>query len=184
MGYELARAASAAGHDVTLITAPTNLQAHAGVDVVEIESACDMFEAVKRRFGGCDCMIMAAAVSDYTPLRPAREKIKKSGGTIALKLKPTPDILKWAGNHRKRNQVVAGFALDDRNLRANARRKLLEKNLDIIIANKPSAISAERSSVWIKTRRGGWLAIINKSKTVIAGKIIRLTEEFIHCSKK
>ncbi|MGA2172632.1 MAG: phosphopantothenoylcysteine decarboxylase [Sedimentisphaerales bacterium] len=177
MGYELARAASAAGHDVTLITAPTNLQAPAGVDVVEIESACDMFEAVKRTFGRCDCMIMAAAVSDYTPLRPAREKIKKSGGTITLKLKPTPDILKWAGSHRTRNQVVAGFALDDRNLRANAERKLRQKNLDMIIANTPAAIGSDRCEVWVKTAGGGWRRIAKAPKRRVAARLIRMIEQ-------
>jgi phosphopantothenoylcysteine decarboxylase/phosphopantothenate--cysteine ligase len=177
MGYELARAAVKAGHDVTLITAPTNLQAPGGMDVIEIESACDMFEAVKRRFGGCDCMIMAAAVSDYAPLRPAREKMKKSVGVISLKLKPTPDILKWAGSHRKRNQVVIGFALEDKNLRSNAERKLRQKNLDMIVANTPAAIGSDRCEVWVKTAGSGWRRIAKAPKRRVAARLIRMIEQ-------
>ncbi len=150
-----------------------------GVKVVEVESASDMFEAVKSRFDRCDCLIMAAAVSDYTPLAPASEKIKKGKGLITLKLKPTADILKWAADHKDKRQIVVGFALEDRNLRANAAKKLKEKNLDMIIANRPSAIGAERSSVWIKADRGGWMTITNKTKAEIAGKIIRLAKEHL-----
>lgn len=184
MGYELARAAASLGNKVTLITAPTSTPLPKGVKVVEVESASDMFEAVKRRFDRCDCLIMAAAVSDYTPLAPAPVKIKKGKGLITLKLKPTLDILKWAADHKHKRQIVVGFALDDKNLRVNAQKKLKEKNLDMIIANRPSAIGAERSSVWIKTDRGGWMTISNKTKAEIAGKIIRLAKERFCISNK
>jgi phosphopantothenoylcysteine decarboxylase/phosphopantothenate--cysteine ligase len=120
MGYCLARSAVLAGYDVILITAPTNLDAPKGAKVIEIESARDMFDSVKGKFGGCDCLIMAAAVSDYTPAKPARKKIKKSPGSITLKLKPTQDILKWAGAHKKQNQIVVGFALEDRDIKSRA----------------------------------------------------------------
>jgi phosphopantothenoylcysteine decarboxylase/phosphopantothenate--cysteine ligase len=185
MGYELARVAAARGHGVTLITAPTGLQAAERVGVFEVESAGEMFEAVKSRFSGCDCLIMAAAVADFTPLRPSRTKIKKCSGVITLKLKPTPDILNWAGSHKRRGQVVVGFALEDRELRASSEKKLREKNLDMVVANKPTAIGADKTSVWIKTSRRcparvssgcGWLAVRNRNKSAIAGQIIRLVE--------
>src|SRR4030067_1049023 len=78
MGYALARAALKAGHKVTLVTAPTALREPSGAVVVTVETAGDMFEAVKEYFARCDCLIMAAAVADYTPARPAKVKIKKT----------------------------------------------------------------------------------------------------------
>jgi len=177
MGYELARSALLAGHNVMLITAPTNLNAPKEAGVVEVESANDMFEAVKDKFGGCDCLIMTAAVSDYAPAKPARHKIKKSPGTITLKLKPTHDILKWAGTHKKQNQVVVGFALEDRNIKAGAERKMRDKNLDMIIANTPAAIGSERCEIWIKKAGQEWHRFADAPKKQIANRLIRLIEK-------
>jgi phosphopantothenoylcysteine decarboxylase/phosphopantothenate--cysteine ligase len=183
MGYELARAAVCEGHRVTLITAPTNLPAPEGVAVVRVETASEMFQAVKERLRGCDCLIMAAAVSDYTPVRRAKNKIRRKAKSLTLKLKQTVDILGWAGRHKRRGQIVVGFALDDKNIRVNAERKLREKNLDMVVANTPAAIGADRSSVWIKTTFGDGLAVRNKKKAAIAGKIVQLAETFIQPSK-
>jgi phosphopantothenoylcysteine decarboxylase / phosphopantothenate---cysteine ligase len=179
MGYEIARSALLAGHDVMLITAPTNLNAPKGADVVKVESARDMFEAVKGKFGESDCLIMTAAVSDYTPVKPARHKMKKSLGTITLKLKPTRDILKWAGTHKKHNQVVVGFALEDRDIKTGAERKLREKNLDIIIANTPAAIGSQRCEVWVKKAGQEWRRFAEAPKRRVASRLIRLIEQSI-----
>jgi phosphopantothenoylcysteine decarboxylase/phosphopantothenate--cysteine ligase len=119
---------------------------------------------------------MAAAVSDYTPVKTSRQKIRKSNRLITLKLKPTPDILKWAGLHKHKGQVVVGFALEDRNLKAGAECKLQDKNLDIIVANRPEAIGADKSTVWMKPARGNWTSITNKSKSMIAHAVIRMVE--------
>ena len=177
MGYELARSAIACGHNVILITAPTNLNAPKGAGIVKVESARDMFEALKDKFSGCDCLIMTAAVSDYTPVKPARHKMKKSPGEIALKLKPTQDILKWAGAHKKQNQVVVGFALEDRDIKASAERKMREKKLDMIIANTPAAIGSERCEVWVKKTGEKWRGIPEMSKKQAAGRLIRMIEQ-------
>lgn len=177
MGYELARSALLAGHNVTLITAPTNLDAPKGAKVIEVESAREMFDAVKDKFGGCDCLVMTAAVSDYTPAKPARHKMKKSPGVITLKLKPTQDILKWAGTNKKQNQVVVGFALEDRDIKAGAERKIRDKKLDMIIANTPAAIGSERCEVWIKKAGEKWRGFPEMSKKLVARKLIRLIEQ-------
>ena len=179
MGYELARSALLAGNNVTLITAPTNLNAPRQADVVKVESARDMFEAVKDKFGGCDCLIMTAAVSDYTPVKPARFKMKKSPGVVTLKLKPTQDILKWAGTHKKRNQVVIGFALEDRDIKTGAERKLRDKKLDMIIANTPAAIGSERCEVWIKKAGQEWRRFAEAPKKHVASRLIRMIEQSI-----
>jgi phosphopantothenoylcysteine decarboxylase/phosphopantothenate--cysteine ligase len=178
MGYALARAALKAGHQVTLITAPTALKPPAGAEIIRIESAAQMFAAVKEYFPRCDCLIMAAAVADYTPAKPSKAKLKKKGSTkLTLQLKPTADILKWAGRHKRKGhaaQFVVGFALEDRNLRANAERKMRDKHLDMIVANAPGAIGASTSTVHIKTRDLQWLEIVARSKTAIAKKIVAL----------
>jgi len=173
MGYALARAALKAGHKVTLISA-SDLQPPVGVDFVGVDSATEMFEAVKKFFSKCDCLIMAAAVADYTVARPAKSKIKKTRENLIIKLKPTTDILKWAAKHKKKNQMIVGFALEEKNLRANAEKKLKEKNLDMIIANTPAAIGSDKSSVQIKTPARKWLKLPQASKTTIAKKIIDL----------
>jgi len=174
MGCALVRAAVTTGHKVTLITAPTTRRLPKAAKIIEVETAGQMFEAVKKHFGKCDCIIMAAAVADYTVARPTKTKIKKSAKPLIIKLEPTVDILKWAGQHKKKNQVVAGFALEDKNIRKSAQKKLEQKNLDMIIANTPNAIGAEKSTVQIKRPGFDWVRIENATKTTIARKIIRL----------
>jgi len=179
MGYALARAALKAGHEVTLITAPTALKPPAGARVVAVESAAQMFATVKKHFPECDCLIMAAAVADYTPSRPSKTKLKKENGgpRPTLQLKPTADILQWAGRHKVAGQIVVGFALEDRNLRANAEKKLRDKHLDMIVANAPEAINAETSAVHIKTADTDWIALSPGRKHTTARRIIRLVEQ-------
>jgi len=185
MGYALARAALKAGHKVTLITAPAAQRPPGGAKVIEVETAARMFEAVKKYFHRCDCLIMAAAVADYTPARPAKTKIKKTGKHLNIKLKPTADILKWAGQHKKlrrqkteggrqRGQIVVGFALEDKALRSRAEKKLKEKNLDMIIANTPAAIGAGKTTVQIKITGREWLKLSQAGKATIAKRIVSL----------
>ena len=183
MGYALAHAAEEAGHKVTLISA-SDLQPPIGVEFVGVDSAEEMFAAVKKYFNKCDCLIMAAAVSDYTPVRPAKTKIKKTGKFLTIKLKPTADILKWAGKHKKvkskkakdKRQIIVGFALEERDVKGRAEKKLKEKNLDMIIANTPAAIGAEKSTVQIKMPDSKWLKLARATKTTLAKKIITLVE--------
>jgi len=175
MGYALAHTADKAGHKVTLISA-SDLQPPIGVEFVGVDSAEEMFAAVKKHFKGCDCLIMAAAVSDYTPVRAAKTKIKKTQREKTIRLKPTADILKWAGKHKKKKQVLVGFALEEANVRARAEKKLKEKNLDMIVANTPAAIGAEKSTVQIKMPDSKWLKLARATKTTIAQKIISLLE--------
>ena len=176
-GLALTLAALSAGHKVTLITTTTNIKPPAKANLVFAETAEEMFTAVKKYFGKCDCLIMAAAVADYTPARPAKFKIKKSNQPLFIKLKPTPDILKWAAAHKKKNQRVVGFALEDKNIRKNAEKKLKNKNLDMIIANTPASIGSDKTEVYIKTVNTEWLKISAAPKNVVAAGIIRLIEK-------
>ncbi len=204
MGFALTRAALKAGHKVTLITTTefrienSELRIKSSkfkilnskLKIVHAKTAREMFQAVKKHFPKCDCLIMAAAVADYTPARPSTTKIKRTGKSLTIKLKPTHDILKWAGTHKNsklkiqnsklwsQRRLVVGFALEDKNLQENAEKKLREKNLDMIIANTPAAIGAEKTTIQIKTRSTGWTKIKNATKAVIAEKIIQELEKF------
>ena len=178
MGYALARAVIKAGHAVTLITTPTTLRPPKEATVIDVVTSDEMFKAVKGQFEKCDCLIMAAAVSDYKPAASSKTKIKKEQALLRLDLKPTRDILKWAGRNKRKSQAVVGFALEDTNILANAERKLKSKKLDMIVANTPAAIGAERSTLHIKTKTTDWQTYNNISKTTsarqILNKIIRL----------
>jgi phosphopantothenoylcysteine decarboxylase/phosphopantothenate--cysteine ligase len=173
MGYALATAAAKADHKVTLISA-SDLQPPVGVDFVGVDSAAEMFTAVKKFFPKCDCLIMAAAVADYTPAKKSKIKIQKSSKNLVIKLKPTTDILKWAGKNKRKDQLVVGFALEDKNIRLNAEKKLKEKNLDMIIANTPAEIGSDIASVQIKTPARKWLKLPSAGKIAVAKKIIDL----------
>jgi len=176
MAYALARAAIAAGHNVTLITGPTALRPPRSAKVVGVETGAEMFQAVKRHFAGCNCLIMAAAVVDYAPADKSKTKIKKDDRTLTLKFKPTPDIVKWAG-HNKKKRIVVGFALEDKSIRKNAEQKLKEKNLDMIIANTPATIGSDRACVQVKTAGEKWVKMPSTTKAAIAARIIRLIEK-------
>ena len=178
MGNALAHAAIAAGHKVTLITGPTDLRPAKGAKVINVEAAAEMFSAVKKEFAGCDCLIMSAAVADYTPVKKRKTKIKKGSAPVTLTLKPTPDIVRWAGRSKKK-QIVVGYALEDKSIRKNAERKLQAKNLDMIIANTPAAIGADTTSVQVKTPSGKWLKMPTARKFAIASRLIRLIESLL-----
>jgi phosphopantothenoylcysteine decarboxylase/phosphopantothenate--cysteine ligase len=138
MGYALAAAAAARGAAVTLVSGPTTLDAPDGVDVVHVETAEDMHEAVQARRDDADYVFGAAAVADYTPVDPSTTKRKKEEGDLVLHLRRTPDILKTVGDHRRPDQVLVGFALETDDGHDNARRKLEEKHLDWIVLNNPT----------------------------------------------
>jgi len=177
MGYALAQAALKGGHKVTLITGPTGLLAPRGARIVRVETTADMFAAVRKHFGGCDCLVMAGAVSDFTPARPAKSKIKRRARGLTLRLKPTPDIVKWAGERKRKGQIVVGFALEDRDLRVNAEKKLRQKSMDMIVANRPAAVGKDGCGVEVKTVTGDWLKMPWAKKTETAVRLVRLMEK-------
>lgn len=142
MGYALAEAAAARGHEVTLISGPVALQPSKDVQVIRVLTAADMLAAVKLYLKKCDALIMAAAVADWTPARVAKRKMKKGGARrLMLELKPTADLLKTIAP-LKGKRIFVGFAAETHNLRNEAKRKLREKNLDLIVANDVTAPGA------------------------------------------
>ena len=135
MGYAIARIAMHRGADVTLVSGPASIAPPMCVRVVNVVSAADMFEAVKELAPESDIIIKAAAVADYTPVEHHSEKIKKSAGGTVLELERTQDILSYLGRNRKEGQVICGFSMETENLIENSKRKLQEKNVDLIVAN-------------------------------------------------
>jgi phosphopantothenoylcysteine decarboxylase/phosphopantothenate--cysteine ligase len=133
-GYAIAKEARRRGLTVTLVSGPTALKAPAGVKFVPVESSLDMRKAVLANFGRCDCVVMSAAVADWRPVYSARKKIKKSPKKT-IELVQNPDILAELGS-RKNGKVAVGFALETENLEKNALKKLKDKNLDLIVANR------------------------------------------------
>jgi phosphopantothenoylcysteine synthetase/decarboxylase len=178
MGYTIARAAIKAGYAVTLITAPTSLRPPKEAKIINVVTSDNMFKAVKAEFAKCDVLIMAAAGYDYKHAKQSGTKIKKEQTVLSLTLKPTTDILKWAGRNKRKGQTVVGFALEDKNVLENAEKKMKAKNLDMIVANAPAAIGADKSTIHIKTKTGDWTTYENLSKTTsakwILNEIIRL----------
>jgi len=131
MGYALAEAARDRGADVFLVTAPTSLPNPALVNVVQVQTARQMGEAIKSHLNEADALIMAAAVADYRPATTADQKIKKTEDDLNIPLAKTEDILKSADG----NYVRVGFAAESQNLVENAKTKVTSKNLDLIVAN-------------------------------------------------
>lgn len=135
MGYAIANVAAQRGADVTLITGKTELEPPRFVNVINVISASDMFEAVKENAEKQDIIIKAAAVADYTPKETSKEKIKKSDNDSIITLKRTEDILKYLGENRREGQYICGFSMETENMLENSKKKLNKKNADMIVAN-------------------------------------------------
>lgn len=135
MGFAIARAAMLRGADVTVVAAHTDVEPPLFTDVVKVQSAEDMFIAVKERLDSVDMVIKAAAVADYTPVTVADSKLKKSDSDMSIKLKRTMDILKYIGENKHEGLKVCGFSMETDNVIENSRKKLDSKNADMICAN-------------------------------------------------
>jgi len=138
MGYAIAAAAAQLGHKVLLVSGPTSLDVPENVDFLPVESAAEMFDAVRRHITTSDIAIFAAAVADYRPAEFADGKIKKSTDTLTLNLVRNPDILGSARSEFDFTGTLVGFAAETENLEANARDKLTRKGCNLIVANDVS----------------------------------------------
>ncbi len=172
MGYAIAEAARDRGAQVTLITAPTSLIPPVGVEAVWINTALQMRDAVLGRVAEADALIMAAAVADYRPLVPAESKVKGKPETLTLELVRNPDILSEAHG----DLLKVGFAAESEDLVANAKRKLEEKGLDLIVANDitapDSGFEADTNRVVLIDRGGGVEELPLLPKSDVAHRIL------------
>lgn len=172
MGYAIARVCSFRGADVTLVTGRTSLSRPLFVDVAEVTTAREMYEAVTERFSDQDIVIKAAAVADYRPKEVSDEKVKKSDGEMVIELERTDDILKYLGLHKREDQFLCGFSMETENMLGNSRVKLAKKNLDMIVANNlkvPGAgFAGDTNVVTLITQDGEVdLPLLSKEETAV-----------------
>lgn len=180
MGYALAEEALKRGWAVTLVSGPVCLKPPEGLkEFVSVRSTQDMHKAVSARFGGVQAVAMAAAVADYRPAEFHPGKMKK-GGRLSLELIPTVDILAGLGES-KEHQLLVGFALeaggpDDEQARAEALRKVKDKNLDAVVLNGPANIGAATGRALVMSAEGETLADVSGSKEEVARAILDVIE--------
>ena len=154
MGYAVARAAREAGAEVTLISGPVSLPTPVGVARVDVRTAREMFDAVKKDVKRADVFISVAAVADYRVRKPASQKIKKVNGHLSLELEENPDILAWVAGLANPPFCV-GFAAESENLAKNAKAKLAKKKLPLIAANlAQDAIGRDDSAITLFDAKG------------------------------
>jgi len=165
LGFELAKEALRRRHNVILITGPVHLETPKKVKRIDVITASDMQREINRHFEWCNCLIMSAAVSDYRPKRKIPGKLKKEKSQISLELVKNPDILKTLGK-KKKDKILVGFSLDVKETIENAKTKLKDKNLDLIVANRMSSgnIPFGRNKISV--------SIIDKSLKIIRFKDI------------
>ncbi len=175
MGYALAEAAVGLGHDVTLISGPVALEAVSGARMVYVETAGDMLGAVMSAVTDADVVVMCAAVSDYRPVKEYCGKLKKTERCLVLELERTEDILERLGR-ADRGFCLVGFAAETDDVVANARRKLVSKNLDWIVANDVSfpdrGFESIDNAVTMISRSGEVRDFGLQGKGSLAGKIL------------
>jgi phosphopantothenoylcysteine decarboxylase/phosphopantothenate--cysteine ligase len=175
MGYALAEAALARGHEVVLVSGPVMLTPPARCDLHPVETSEEMYETCLALFPACDGTIGAAAVCDYRPRERATGKISKTGKPLVLELVETHDILAELGR-RKDHRWIVGFALESQNARVNALRKLSAKNCDAIVLNHPQAIGSDANSVELIDRSGRTVGNWSADKRGIADALLSWIE--------
>jgi|SRR5947209_4506714 len=184
MGYAIAEAALAKKHEVTLISGPATLAAPRGAQFISILTADELFGAVKNATRDCDVLVMCAAVADYKPASVSPRKMKKKARTIALKLVPTRDIL--ASLPKRRPYLVVGFAAETHDLKMHARKKLLAKNCDVIVANDVSGsetgMESDENEVTIFFRDGTIRKIFRARKKIIARELVKIFSKMVEKS--
>ncbi|MEH7586062.1 MULTISPECIES: bifunctional phosphopantothenoylcysteine decarboxylase/phosphopantothenate--cysteine ligase CoaBC [Priestia] len=187
MGYALAEQAAKFGASVTLVTGPTNLEYPKGVQVVQIESAQQMLEAVMQRYHEADVVIKSAAVADYRPKHVFDQKMKKQPGEAVLELERTTDILRTLGE-RKEHQLLVGFAAETEQVDEYAQKKLASKNLDMIVANNVTTEGAgfgtDTNIVTLYKRSGESKELPILSKHDVAIEVLKEVKEMLEGLRK
>ncbi len=177
MGYAIAAAALEAGHDVTLISGPVNLDPPHGAQFICVSTGDEMFDAIDRQLRSCDVLVMCAAVADYKPKNISPEKIKKRDTNFSLELIPTRDILA-SFSKQDRQFLLVGFAAETNDVEENAQKKLRDKNCDLIVANEVSransGMESDENEVTILFRNGEKKKISRAPKKNIARELVKI----------
>ena len=183
-GLALAEAFTRAGAEVTLIMGPNHLiRGNETYSVIPVTSATEMFEEVRKRLDDTDIAVFAAAVADYRPAQSMNRKIKKSGERLTIELVPNPDILAYAGAHKKPGQVIVGFALETDHEMENAMDKLKRKKADMIVLNSlrdsGAGFGTDTNKITILHRDGSHQSFPLKNKIDLAYDIIYELEKYL-----
>jgi len=175
MGYAVAEAAARRGAKVLLVSGPTALETPANVERIDVRTAEEMYDAVVQHFPECSIAILAAAVADYRPAERQDLKIKRDKEPLTLSLEPTRDILASVAKN-KGEKLVVGFAAETNNVAENARKKLVVKNADLIVANDVSQEEAgfdhDTNIVTLFSRDGRDLALPKMTKSEVAQRVL------------
>ena len=175
MGYALAEVAAKRGAKVVLVSGPVHLDIPPGAEVVRVTTAAEMRTAVFANLSRASVVIKCAAVADFRPSAESRQKIKKTAARLSLELEPTVDILAELGRNRGEFLLI-GFAAETQNLKEEARRKLAEKNCDMIVANlvgqSDTGFESDSNEVLLALRTGEFLPLAKASKKEIAAQIL------------
>jgi len=175
-GFAVALAAAQRGARVTLVAGPTGLPAPSGVEVIRVETAAQMLEALDERFDACDILVMSAAVADWRPKSPASEKVPKGGYASTVELEATVDILESLGRRRRPGQVLVGFAMETHAGPERAAQKVQRKRLDFIGLNYPTkagtGFGSDENEVTIVSGDGHAEALPRSSKLDIAHALL------------
>ena len=177
MGFAIAAAALAAGHDVTLLAGPVSLPAPPAARTLPFVSVADLKGLLEREFPSHDVLVMAAAVGDFRLERPFDRKLSRKAGPIALTLIPTEDVLAAVAARKRADQFVVSFAVEDGpqgEVEAKARAELESKHGDIVVVNTPSAMGAAESLAAILSRDACLLPWAVRPKEQLAKEIVRL----------
>lgn len=177
MGYAIAAAATAAGHQVTLISGPVCLPCPQGVARVDIVSVDDLRRALDSAFSACDALIMTAAVGDFSVADYFPAKISRKSGPMTIRLIPTPDVLACVAAGKRPSQIVVAFAVESgtpAEAQAKALAEMRAKNADYVVVNTPAAMSADASQAAILSPGGVILPWASRPKHELAKAIIAM----------
>ena len=175
MGYAIAEAALNAGHDVILVSGPVNLAPPLKSKFISISTSDEMFDAVHQYANSSDICVLCAAVADYKPAQVSPVKIKKSADEFFIELVPTRDILQSLGRQPARKFLLVGFAAETDELEANARKKLREKNCDIIVGNDAHvAMESDENELLILFRDDETKRISRAPKKILARELVKI----------
>jgi len=176
MGCAVASAGVAAGHAVTVLLGPCGAEPPSGCDVVRFVTVADLKAALDERFEACDVLVMAAAVGDFRPERPAAGKLSRSAGPVDVRLVPTEDVLAAVAARKRRGQVVVAFAVEAgprEQAEARAREKLTAKGADLIVVNGPPAMGTTESEACFLGPDGVVLPWGRREKSELAQELVQ-----------
>lgn len=183
MGYELARSAKKRGYKTTLIIGPVKIDPLNGVRLLRVETGRELYETVRKELKKADILIMASAVSDFRPARFSKGKIKRNK-ELTLRLVRNPDILKSIAKKARKNKIIVGFSLETRGLLKNSFKKLRDKKLDLIVANKAGRDNAPfgegMKTVYLLDKYGRIRKLENTTKKTIARAILDTVNELCY----